>query len=75
MENEREIINQEVQIESTLSFEIKERNTTYVIGIHFSEGTKDTIDKKIKHLIRDEVKMNFIFLPSHNERLRRENTR
>ena len=56
MENEREIINQEVQIESTPTFEIKERNMTYVIGIHFSEGTKDTIDKKIRRLIRDEVK-------------------
>ena len=55
MENERKIINQEVQIESTPTFEIKERNMTYVIGIHFSEGTKDTIDKKIRRLIRDEV--------------------
>ena len=54
MENERKIINQEVQIESTPTFEIKERNMTYVIGIHFSEGTKD--DKKIRRLIRDEVK-------------------
>lgn len=56
MENERKIINQEVQIESTPTFEIKERNMTYVIGILFSEGTKDTIDKKIRRLIRDEVK-------------------
>ena len=56
MENERKIINQEVQIESTPTFEIKERNMTYVIDIHFSEGTKDTIDKKIRRLIRDEVK-------------------
>ena len=59
MENERKIINQEVQIESTPTFEIKERNMTYVIGIHFSEGTKDTIDKKIRRLIRDE---DMIFL-------------
>lgn len=55
MDNERKIISQEEQADSTPTFEIKERNTTYVIGTHFSEGTKDTIDKKIKRLIRDEI--------------------
>lgn len=44
------------QADETSAFEMRERNTTYVIGIHFSEKSKDTMDKKIKRLIRDEVK-------------------
>lgn len=56
MDNERKTINQEEQIDNAPTFEIKERNTTYVIDIHFSESTKDTMNKKIKRLIRNEVK-------------------
>ena len=31
-------------------------NTTYVIGVHFSQTSKDTLDDKMKRLMRDDVK-------------------
>ena len=31
-------------------------NTTYVIGVHFSKESKDTLDDKMKRLMRDDVK-------------------
>lgn len=55
MDNET-VITQEEMVDNTPTFEIKERNTTYVIGVYFSDKSKDTIDKKIKHLIYDELK-------------------
>ena len=31
-------------------------NTTYVIGVHFSTESKDTLEDKMKRLMRDDVK-------------------
>ena len=31
-------------------------NTTYVIGVHFSKESKDTLEDKMKRLMRDDVK-------------------
>ena len=31
-------------------------NTTYVIGVHFSTESKDTLEDKMKWLMRDDVK-------------------
>ena len=30
-------------------------NTTYVVRVHFSEATKETLEGKIKRLIKEEV--------------------
>ena len=31
-------------------------NTTYVIGVHFSKTSRDTLEDKMKRLMRDDVK-------------------
>ena len=38
------------------SFNMRMGNTTYVIGVHFSQTSKDTLDDKMKRLMRDDVK-------------------
>ena len=38
------------------SFYMRMGNTTYVIGVHFSQTSKDTLEDKMKRLMRDEVK-------------------
>ena len=38
------------------SFYMRMGNTTYVIGVHFSKESKDTLEDKMKRLMRDEVK-------------------
>ena len=35
--------------------ELREGNTTFLIGLHFSENTRETLDDKIKKLIRKDV--------------------
>ena len=32
-------------------------NTTYMVGIHFNEAAKETLDDKLKRLIRKDVQM------------------
>ena len=38
------------------TFNMRMGNTTYVIGVHFSQTSKDTLDDKMKRLMRDDVK-------------------
>jgi hypothetical protein len=38
------------------SFNMRMGNTTYVIGVHFSKESKDTLEDKMKRLMRDDVK-------------------
>ena len=38
------------------TFNMRIGNTTYVIGVHFSKTSKDTLEDKMKRLMRDEVK-------------------
>ena len=38
------------------SFNMRMGNTTYVIGVHFSKESKDTLEDKMKRLIRDDVR-------------------
>ena len=38
------------------SFNMRMGNTTYVIGVHFSTESKDTLEDKMKRLMRDDVK-------------------
>ncbi len=38
------------------TFSVKIENTTYVVGVHFSQTTKDTLEDKMKHLIVNDVK-------------------
>ena len=38
------------------SFNMRMGNTTYVIGVHFSKESKDTLEDKMKRLMRDEVR-------------------
>ena len=35
--------------------ELREGNTTFLIGLHFSENTRETLGDKIKKLIRKDV--------------------
>ncbi len=38
------------------SFAMQMDNTTYTIGIHFSETSKETLEDKVKRLIQRDVK-------------------
>ena len=38
------------------SFYMRMGNTTYVIGVHFSQTSKDTLEDKMKRLMRDDVR-------------------
>lgn len=38
------------------SFPMRMGNTTYIIGVHFSQTSKDTLEDKMKRLMRDDVK-------------------
>ena len=44
------------QASPTGIFSVKIENTTYVVGVHFSQTTKDTLEDKMKHLIVNDVK-------------------
>ena len=38
------------------TFNLKIENTTYVVGVHFSQTAKDTLEDKMKRLMLDDVK-------------------
>ena len=38
------------------TFNMRMGNTTYVIGVHFSNESKDTLEDKVKRLMREDVK-------------------
>ena len=61
MEN---IINENKAVETTTpqgTFTHKIGNTTYVVGVHFSKTSKETIDDKIERLIiQDLEKQKFL---------------
>ena len=38
------------------TFSMKIENTTYVVGVHFSQTAKDTLEDKMKRLMLDDVK-------------------
>lgn len=38
------------------TFNMRLGNTTYVIGVHFSKTSKETLEDKMKRLMRDDVK-------------------
>ena len=40
------------------SFSMQMDNTTYVIGLHFSKTSKETLEDKVKRLIQCDVKDN-----------------
>ena len=37
-------------------FSVKIENTTYVVGVHFSQTAKETLEDKMKRLMLDDVK-------------------
>jgi hypothetical protein len=39
-------------------FRKKIRDTTYVVKVHFSETAKETLEAKIKRMLRNEVEQN-----------------
>ena len=39
-----------------VTFNMRMGNTTYVIGVHFSTESKDTLEDKMRRLMRDDVK-------------------
>ena len=44
------------QASPTGTFSMKIENTTYVVGVHFSQTAKDTLEDKMKRLMLDDVK-------------------
>ena len=38
------------------SFGMRMGSTTYIIGVHFSTESKDTLDDKMKRPVRDDLK-------------------
>ena len=38
------------------TFNMRMGNTTYIVGVHFSKDSKDTLEDKMKRLMREEVK-------------------
>ena len=44
------------QTTPTGTFSVKIENTTYVVGVHFSQTAKDTLEDKMKRLMLDDVK-------------------
>lgn len=38
------------------SFSMQMDNTTYVIGVHFSKTSRETLEDKVKRLIQRDVK-------------------
>ena len=38
------------------TFNMRMGNTTYVIGVHFSKESMDTLEDKMKRLMRDDVR-------------------
>lgn len=44
------------QASPTGIFSVKIENTTYVVGVHFSQTAKETLEDKMKRLMLDDVK-------------------
>ena len=40
----------------TPTITVRDGNTTVIVGLHFTEKGKDTIEDKIKRLIKNDVK-------------------
>lgn len=59
MENTNEI-NQATE-EEVLTFRHKIGNTTYIVGVHFSKTSKETIEDKIKRLVLSELEKQKCF--------------
>ena len=38
------------------SFNMRVGNTAYIVGVHFSKESKDTLEDKVKRLIQRDVK-------------------
>ncbi len=38
------------------TFSVKLGKTTYVVGVHFRQTAKDTLEDKMKRLMQDDVK-------------------
>ena len=38
------------------SFNLRMGNTTYLVSVHFSKESRDTLEDKMKRLMRDDVK-------------------
>lgn len=43
-------------IQPDSSFRMKIDRTTFVVGMHFSKTSKETMDDKVKRLINEDVK-------------------
>lgn len=41
---------------STPTISFRSGNTTFVVGLHFSQSNKDTLEDKVRHMIREDVK-------------------
>ena len=42
--------------ESAGTFPMRVGKTTYIVGVHFSQDSKDTLEDKLKRLMREDVK-------------------
>ncbi|MCD8110655.1 MAG: transposon-encoded TnpW family protein [Clostridiales bacterium] len=54
---EKEIAATETQNRPEGGFTMKIGRTTYEIGLHFSKTSKETLDDKLKSLIRQDIKV------------------
>ena len=45
----------QVETEPIPVFKKKIRETTYVVKVHFTDNAKETLEKKIKRMLRNEV--------------------
>lgn len=55
MEESKQIITPQ-QTTPAGAFSAKIENTTYVVGVHFSQTAKDSLEDKMKRLMVDDVK-------------------
>ncbi len=54
--NKPEVMNEAPVAEPEFSgFTMRSGNTTFVVGLHFSETSKETLEDKVKRLVKKEA--------------------
>ena len=56
--DENNIIAIPAETEQAPVFRMKIRETTYVVKVNFSDNAKETLETKIKRMLRNEVEQN-----------------
>jgi len=65
MSEEQELLSQKPETESTAaecppdrSFKLRIGGTTYIVGMHYSKTSHETLEDKVKHLIERDAEHN-----------------